>query len=334
MLLSREEFRKQVFTRDKYCCVVCGKPAQDAHHILERRLFSDGGYYLDNGASVCRKCHTLAERTLISCDELRRYCGIKTVILPEHLYKDQPYDKWGNPMLPNGTRLRGELFNDKSVQKTLTAGGVLLYFSKHVKYPRTYHLPWSPGVGKDDRVLDSLETLADKMDGENTTLYNDYIHARSLTYSSHPSRTAVKRLHASIAHEIPEGWRICGENLTAKHSIHYKNLSDFFLVFSVWDENNLCLSWPETEVWASLLGLKTVPVLYSGKWSETIKDLYKNTVDGDDCEGYVVRRKEAFHYSQFKYLVAKYVRTNHVTSDNHWIHAPMVANELGDRRGG
>lgn len=39
MWLTREEFKQQVFERDEHCCVVCGKPAVDAHHILERRLF-------------------------------------------------------------------------------------------------------------------------------------------------------------------------------------------------------------------------------------------------------------------------------------------------------
>ena len=74
--------------------------------------------------------------------------------MPPHLYRDQPYDKWGNPVLPNGTRLRGELFDDASVQKVLAP--VLALFTDRVKYPRTYHLPWSPGLTDDDRKLDDL----------------------------------------------------------------------------------------------------------------------------------------------------------------------------------
>lgn len=49
ILLSRDQFRELTFERDKHTCVFCDKPAQDAHHIIERRLWSDGGYYLDNG---------------------------------------------------------------------------------------------------------------------------------------------------------------------------------------------------------------------------------------------------------------------------------------------
>ena len=43
-LLTRDEFREGVFARDHNNCVICGEPAADAHHIVERRLFSDGGY--------------------------------------------------------------------------------------------------------------------------------------------------------------------------------------------------------------------------------------------------------------------------------------------------
>jgi 5-methylcytosine-specific restriction endonuclease McrA len=38
-LMTRNEFRQAVFERDNYRCVICGDPAVDAHHIIERRLF-------------------------------------------------------------------------------------------------------------------------------------------------------------------------------------------------------------------------------------------------------------------------------------------------------
>jgi hypothetical protein len=37
-LLTRDEFREGVFERDNHKCVICGATAQDAHHILERRI--------------------------------------------------------------------------------------------------------------------------------------------------------------------------------------------------------------------------------------------------------------------------------------------------------
>src|SRR5271157_989356 len=110
VLLTRDDFRAQVLKRDHYTCVFCDKTARDAHHIIERKLFPDGGYYIDNGVSVCEEHHILCEKTLISCEEIRNKAKISTVLLPDHLKNDQPYDKWGNPILPNGQRLRGELF--------------------------------------------------------------------------------------------------------------------------------------------------------------------------------------------------------------------------------
>jgi hypothetical protein len=361
-LLTRDEFRAAVLKRDGYKCVVCGATPSDnvfvvnldAHHILERRLFPDGGYYLDNGATVCDSdapgggCHMRAEQTLITCDELRERAGITKVILPPHLYDDQPYDKWGNPILPNEMRLRGELFDDESVQKVL--GPVLCLFTSRVKYPRTYHLPWSPGMKDDDRQVEDVDAMfggkaiivTEKMDGENTTMYRDYIHARSLEYSPHDSRDRVKALWANIAHDIPEGWRVCGENLYAEHSIHYDHLESYFYVFSIWNERNVCLSWDETKEWAALLGFPTVPVLYQGQWNPYKKDpeswLYgewKYWTQGSPyeaergTEGYVVRLAGEFHYKDFRRSVAKYVRANHVQhKDGHWSNRRVVANEL------
>ena len=36
--------RNAVFKRDANLCVICHAAASDAHHIMERRLFDDGGY--------------------------------------------------------------------------------------------------------------------------------------------------------------------------------------------------------------------------------------------------------------------------------------------------
>jgi len=44
VLLTRDEFREAVFARDHHRCVICRNEGKDAHHILERRLFDDGGY--------------------------------------------------------------------------------------------------------------------------------------------------------------------------------------------------------------------------------------------------------------------------------------------------
>jgi len=333
-LLSRDEFRKAVFERDGYKCVNCGAPAQDAHHIVERRCFSDGGYYIDNGASVCGPCHLKAESTELSCSDLRRLAGIKNIVLPGHLYTDQEWDKWANPILPNGQRLRGELFYDESVQKVIKP--VLHLFTERVKYSRTMHLPWSPGVSNDDRIIESLSgfegqevVVTVKMDGEQTSMCRDGFHARSLDTPAHPSRDWLWGLHRQIGYQLPEGWRLCGENVYARHSIHYKNLQAHFLLFSIWNEKNEALSWDDTLVYAEILGLKTVPTLYRGLWDEKlIRELYKPMYDGDECEGHVVRVARSFGFREFRNVVCKYVRAGHVNPDGHWKAKPVVVNGL------
>jgi len=337
-LLTRDEFREGVFSRDGHRCVVCGASAVDAHHLIERKLWGNsGGYFLDNGVSVCEEHHLKDESTEISCDELRARCGIGRVLLPDHFCPDESVDKWGNPILPNGQRLRGELFDDESVQKILAP--MLHLFTSRVKYPRTFHVPWSPGATANDRVMDDPDVafggaevvVTEKMDGECSTLYRDYLHARSVDYAQHPSRDRLRALHAAIAHDIPDGWRICGENVYAVHSIAYTELPSHFLAFSVWNDKNECLSWDDTVLWAKLLGLCVVPVLYRGPWDEAAVralDGASTSRLGGDREGYVVRRAGDFHYRAFRQSVAKYVRAGHIQTDDHWKSRAVLPNRL------
>lgn len=329
--LKRDEFKNNVFKRDNFKCVICGKKAKDAHHIIERRLFSNGGYYINNGVSLCAKHHIEAEMTVISCEELRKKANIEEIILPLHFYKEETYDKWGNIILPNNNRLKGELFFDISVQKILKLGNVLHLFVDYIKYPRTYHLPWSLSITKNDRIMPTTKDLKgkeivvlEKMDGENTTLYNNHIHARSINSNNHISRNWVKNFHSKFAHDIPKGWRICGENLHYKKSIYYDKLQSFFLGFSMWN-NNVCLSWNETTEWFDLLDIKSVPVIYKGIYENFID---KQTINEDICEGYVIRVTNSFSIRNFNTHVGKYVRKDHVQTHGHWMRNRIVQNKL------
>lgn len=338
-LLTRDQFREAVFARDGGKCVFCKEPAVDAHHILERRLWTApseiGGYYLENGASVCTPHHIKCETTEISLDEVRDACGIKHFPIPEHLYPDQPYDKWGNPIMINGTRLKGELFHDESVQKILKQGGMLGLFTEYVKYSRSHHLPWS-NMSEDDRMMQSVDRfigkrviVTEKLDGENFTGYADgKCHTRSLDSRNHPSRNWVKNFWNTICMDIPEGHRICGESLYAKHSIHYKNLDTYFYGFSMWNSKNICLSWDETTEWFQLLGITPVPILFDGIYDEKkIKTLW-SPEKHDIMEGYVVRLADSFPYSDFKHSLGKFVRPNHIATSRHWMFEKMEKNLL------
>jgi hypothetical protein len=311
--MERDAFREAVFARDGNQCVVpwCDHYAVDAHHLMERALWKDGGYHPDNGVSVCTGHHKEAEENLLSPDDLRKWAGITKVILPEGLDENQEYDKWGR-----------------------------------VKYPRTLHLPWSPGRTEDDKVLDNLDgfegreiVVLEKMDGENTTIRRDGTHARSLDTGYHPTRTWVRNLQGKMGWEIPEGWRICGENLQGKHAIAYSGLPSFFLVFSIWDDRNRCMSWDHTVHYCDMLGLTTVPVIWRGDaddffgWN-IVHNLHNGKLGNSPAfseimEGYVVRVADEFEYSDFSTHVGKYVRADHVDpAARHWKTGATEFNEL------
>ena len=123
--MDRKQFFTAVMSRDSEKCVICGEQAVDAHHIMDRKLFNDGGYHIDNGASVCSPCHILAEQTVISVEEVRVGAGIDKPYLPPGLSAELTYDKWGNELLGDGTRSRGPLFRDDGARKALAHGGLL-----------------------------------------------------------------------------------------------------------------------------------------------------------------------------------------------------------------
>ncbi|MFJ4912568.1 RNA ligase family protein [Streptomyces sp. NPDC088726] len=206
-------------------------------------------------------------------------------------------------------------------------------------YPRTPHLPWSPGASSDDVRLTGRTDLAgltgsevvvtEKMDGENTTLYADGLHARSLDSAHHPSRARVKALQGRVGPRVPAGWRICGENVFARHSIPYDDLAGHFYGFSVWD-GDTCLGWDRTVAFLHGLGIPTPPVLWRGVFdARAERTLRALRLDTGRQEGYVVRPAASFGAAEFGRRVAKWVRPGHVVTDTHWMHAAVVENALG-----
>nr|SBO97270.1 hypothetical protein BN4615_P6786 [Nonomuraea gerenzanensis] len=200
-------------------------------------------------------------------------------------------------------------------------------------YPRTPHLPWSPGATSDDVRVGDLSGLrgrevvvTEKLDGENTTLYTDGLHARSLDSGHHPSRAWVKGLQGRIGGRIPAGWRVCGENMYARHSIAYQGLESWFYGFSVWDGDR-CLDWDRTVAFLRELGIPVPPVLWRGVFDELA--LRRLRLDAERQEGYVVRAAEGFGREEFAGRVAKWVRREHVRTGTHWMHAAVVPNGVG-----
>jgi hypothetical protein len=198
-------------------------------------------------------------------------------------------------------------------------------------YPRTPHLPYSPGTESDDKKLESDEhflvmkevIVTEKLDGENWTGYTDgTTHARSVDSRSCIWQSWAKQFWSQRCRDLPEGWRVCGESMYAEHSISYTNLSGYLYIYSIWDENNICLDWDTTEMWCELLELTPAPLFYRGSYSSSkimeVFDDYRNHRAKDNVEGFVVRNAKQFHYKDFDQNIAKWVRAGHVKTDEHW----------------
>lgn len=214
-----------------------------------------------------------------------------------------------------------------------------------IKYPRTYHLPFSKGLQSDDKLIESLDSFIGqeviasmKMDGENTTLTSKFMHAKSVDSPHNYTRDWVKKLQSIICHDIPEDWRFCGENVAYYHSIEYKNLESYFYLFSIWNEKNECLSWDDMMVWADVLDLATPEVLYRGIFDEKKLQNLANNMDVTQNEGFTVRLARGFHYDDFATSLTKFVREGHVQPDNpddpnggasHWL-TRTYPNQLAD----
>ena len=208
---------------------------------------------------------------------------------------------------------------------------------ERIKYPRTYHLPYSQSKTDDDKTLPNddqfkgMEVVVTiKMDGENTTVYPDgYIHARSLDGTGYEWQNWLKAKVWDFCYKLEEDERIIGENLYAKHSIGYKfdNIEDSFQVFCIAakdDKDSWIYSWDSIKTCCKLLGLKTVKEIYRGIYDKdkimgAFEAVKKELAEhGQDIEGFVVRDVDSFDLNEFSKHVAKYVRANHVQTDKHW----------------
>jgi hypothetical protein len=201
------------------------------------------------------------------------------------------------------------------------------------KYNRTYHLPFSLGTTNDDRISNDVSPLigvdiviTEKLDGENCGMTNDGVYARShAAFTTSAWSRKVRQLHElKVKEQLEEGVFIFGENMEGIHSIEYTNLKSYFYIFGVRD-NNIWIPWKSVEEYSYLLDIPTVPVLFKGKveTENKLKELVEKLVSepselGGEREGIVIRNAGVFHNDDFKDNVMKWVRKNHVQTDEHW----------------
>ncbi len=214
-------------------------------------------------------------------------------------------------------------------------------FVKKFKYKSTKHVPWSredyrkSDCHSDISFFEGKEVvITEKMDGEVSNIYHDgSFHARSLNTPYHPSREWAGRVAGEIGFKLPGGWRICAENVYAKHSIKYDDLKAYIQAFSIWNNENRCLDWDQTEEWCNLLDIEHVPVIWRGEYDRKfIENKFTHNklceMRGREVEGYVMRTVDGFHYNEFEKHLAKFVRQNHVQTSEHWRKKKVEPNKL------
>jgi len=364
MSQNRKQFRQNVFSRDNNKCIVpwCDSEADDAHHIIERELWKDGGYIKDNGASVCNKHHRYAETNHIPPQAFYMWAGIENPAMPENI-ESIDVNKWGEKFeVPPWENLR-ERIKYQSSRHLLP-----LYWhdSKTTAKERMEHD--DTGVETMDEFIGIPLVITEKTDGSNCMLVSDVDNPVRARNGSQPTES-MRKLYRDgglywkqqVNQKLPDRLQVFGEWLYAKHSIHYgcdceeqcedvgpslselTNVNDdraYFQVFGVYDKiNNIWLSWPETETVAETLGFPTTPVLYcednmDGATFETKHEAreqlikYARNVIEKGGEGIVVRAKFPYHYGQFSKRLGKYVRENHVKTDTHWSHRDVIENKI------
>lgn len=313
--MTREEWAKAVFERDRYRCVVpwCDQVAVDPHHIIERKLWPDGGYVLENVASLCAAHHVHAERSFFPPQALRQWLSLPTV-LPPHLDPKKFYDKWGNEIPAKG--------------------------GYTIKYPKTPYLVISPQQDPEflidiKELLHKPIVITTKMDGSNVTLTRAHVGARNGTVANHSSFDYLKAKHSEIKNLIPEGIQLFCEWLFAKHSIHYNDLEAYLQVITIYDQQSqLFWSFPEVREWCEQNGFSVVPILgealFDTEWEfiSKVHDIFEQQAK-DSHEGIVIRNKYPFYYVDFSRNVGKMVREGHNQIDETaWAAQKITKNKL------
>ena len=202
------------------------------------------------------------------------------------------------------------------------------------KYPRTYHWPWSPQVHQDDSYhrdptvfVGPEVVITEKLDGGNTCLARGDVFARSTGQRATAGWFAmVRKHHAYKTVGFPEDLYTYGEDLFGIHSIAYDPISESgtYFVFGA-RRADVWYSWSDLVIHAADMGLRTVPLLFRGAFKSVDEitawmhaRIKQPSTIGPQTEGFVIRFADSFHNSEFQTKVAKYVRKDHVQTDEHW----------------
>jgi ATP-dependent RNA circularization protein (DNA/RNA ligase family) len=219
------------------------------------------------------------------------------------------------------------------------------------RFPRTPHLAWlGVALPREDKLLSASEArdllaedvvVEEKLDGANLGISvgtdgnlraqnrGQYVMSTALGQFNNLTRWMDLRERA-LADALGTNLILFGEWCAARHSLHYDNLPDWFVVFDVFDRSvNRFWSTSRRNTLACGLGLSVVPTLLQGTTSlPTLKNLVESASSqfgGGPVEGGVIRKQS----SDWLTMRAKLVRADFVQEiGEHWRQRPIEWNQL------
>lgn len=222
------------------------------------------------------------------------------------------------------------------------------------RFPHTPHLAWlGAGSPRDDKVLSSAEVNAllsnnvvveEKLDGANlgisagtagTSRFQNRGQYLLPPWSGQFARLAswLPAHEPALADALGDNLILFGEWCTARHSMDYTTLPDWFLAFDVYDRN-------EGRFWSTVrrnnltkqLGLSSVPQIFAGRTTiEKLKQLVLHEPShfrSGPLEGVAIRRES----SEWLDARAKLVHPDFTQAiTEHWSRRGVEWNRLSSR---
>lgn len=190
--------------------------------------------------------------------------------------------------------------------------------SDFFRFPHTPHIAWlGDGIPRDDKVMTASESeafleqtvvLEEKVDGANLgfSLGSDgevRVQNRG-RYLHRPFTGQFARLNewlviheATLFEPLGEFLMLFGEWVAAVHSLEYPGLTDYFLVFDVYDQNERRFwSTLRRNAFVSRLGLCSVHQVGKGRYPlNSLKQIVATTPSAyrvGSCEGIYLRQED------------------------------------------
>jgi ATP-dependent RNA circularization protein (DNA/RNA ligase family) len=219
------------------------------------------------------------------------------------------------------------------------------------RFPHTPHVAWlGEGSPRDDKVLSPAEATAllrenvvveEKLDGANLGISVGHDGNLRLQnrgqYLTAPWSGQFSRLsswlplhESALAEALGNHLILFGEWCTARHSIEYNSLSDWFFVFDVYDrQQGRFWSTARRNELTKRLGLSTVPTIFAGVTKvEQLKQLVfqeQSRFGPGPLEGVVIR-KESPDWLEERAKLVHPDFTQAITE--HWTRRGIVWNRL------